>query len=82
MTKLQMYSEETGNPLTIEWRIYSVPQVRPEAPMDDQPKTYGGRTINVYDAIRQICNTMQGQHIRNKGGGRNEDGTTRAAAMD
>ena len=66
MTKLhQMYSEETGNPLTIEWRIYSVPQVRPEAPMDDQPKTYGGRTINVYDAIRQIYNTVMSQHVRN-----------------
>lgn len=64
MTKLQMYSEETGNPLTIEWRIFNIPQVRPEAPMDE-PKTYGGRTINVYDAIREIYNTMQRQHVRN-----------------
>lgn len=60
----QMYSEETGNPLTIEWRIYSVPQVRPEAPMDE-PKTYGGRTINVYDAIRQIYSTVQSRHVWN-----------------
>ena len=64
MTKLQMYSEETGNPLTIEWRIFNIPQVRPEAPMDE-PKTYGGRTINVYDPIREIYNTMQRQHVRN-----------------